>query len=299
MKYLVIANPVAGSGEAKKTLKLLVSALKKRNIFYEIRVTESKGHAARLASDGLRREFTHFISLGGDGTSSEIVSSLRGSEAIAGIIPCGSGNDFPKAAGIPINACDAVENIFSGIPREVDVAFIDDRCFINGFGTGMDGAVAYAFSRGLKYLGSFGYVVGAIIEAFRFRGFFTNINTVLGERFQEKKLLLFGASNGSFQGGKFRLAPNASVFDGFLDIHVIDDMKSLQRLLRIPKVLEGKHEGMDGVKILKIKKLEFETLVDLPAHIDGETFTLCAGKHEIVVGERGIRIIVSRGDESR
>ncbi len=291
MKYLLIANPKAGTKALGPTLEHIRSAFKAKEIICEVRFTQFPGHAAEIAAEGLGEGFTRIISLGGDGTSSEIVSSIHGTEAILGIVPGGSGNDFSKAAGIPLDTQAAVDNIFSGRPRKADVAFVDEKCFINGFGVGMDGAVAHDFAElGLRRFGSFGYVAGAVIEAFRFKGFFSEMDGGVGVA--GGKLLLFGASNGPFQGGKFNLAPGADVFDGYLDIHIISDMSPLGRLFKIQKVLEGRHEGLREVSIVRTKQLRFETFTDLPAHMDGETFTLRSGEHSIRIGEQGVNIIV-------
>ena len=291
MKYLVIANPKAGTKAPGPTLEQIRSAFEAREIICEVRFTEFPGHAAKIAAEGLSEGFTHMISLGGDGTSSQIVSSIHGTDTVLGIVPGGSGNDFSKAAGIPLNTRAAVDNIFSGRTRKADVAFVDEKCFINGFGVGMDGAVAHDFGDlGLRRFGSFGYVVGAVIEAFRFQGFFSEMNGEVGAA--GEKLLLFGASNGPFQGGKFNLAPGADIFDGYLDIHIISDMSPLGRLFKIQKVLKGHHEGLREVSIVRAKQLQFEVFTDLPAHMDGETFLLRSGKHDIRIKEQGVNIIV-------
>lgn len=291
MKYLVIVNPKAGRKAFGPTLEQIRGAFEAKEIIHEVRFTEFPGHAAKVAAEGLREGFTHMISLGGDGTSSEIVSSIHGTEAVLGIVPGGSGNDFSKAAGIPLDTRAAVDNIFSGRTRKADVAFVDEKCFINGFGVGMDGAVAHDFGDlGLRRFGSFGYIVGAVIEAFRFQGFFSKMDGEIGAA--GERLLLFGASNGPFQGGKFNLAPGADIFDGYLDIHMISDMSPLGRLFKIQKVLEGRHEGLREVRIVRAKQLRFETFTDLPAHMDGETFLLRSGKHDIRIGEQGVNIIV-------
>lgn len=294
MKYLLIANPEAGTKTLDTTLERVRRAFEARKIIHEIKLTQFPGHAAEIAAEGLSEGFTHMISLGGDGTSSEIVSSILGTETVFGIIPGGSGNDFSKAAGIPLDTQAALDNVFSGRPKKADVAFVDEKCFINGFGVGMDGAVAHDFGElGLRRFGSFGYVVGAVIEAFRFQGFVSEVDGEVGAAAAAgKKLLLFGASNGPFQGGKFNLAPQADIFDGYLDIHIISDMNPLGRLLKIQKVLEGRHEGLREVSIVRAKQLRFETFTDLPAHMDGETFTLRSGKHSIRIGEQGVNIII-------
>ena len=291
MKYLVIANPKAGKKALDGTLVQVRSAFEAKEIIPEVRLTQFPGHAAKIAAEALREGFTHMISLGGDGTSSQIASSIHGTDAILGIIPGGSGNDFSKAAGIPLDTRAAVDNVFSGRTRKADVAFVDEKCFINGFGVGMDGAVAHDFGElGLRRFGSFGYIVGAVIEAFRFQGFFSEMDGEVGAG--GEKLLLFGASNGPFQGGKFNLAPGADIFDGYLDIHIISDMSPVGRLFKIQKVLKGRHEGLREVSIVRAKRLRFETFTDLPAHMDGETFLLRSGKHDIRIEEQGVNIIV-------
>lgn len=297
MKHLVIVNPVAGRKDAAEAVPFVRRAFETRKVPCEIRFTERPGHAAELAADGLGRGFTRVVSLGGDGTSSEIAGALRGTDAVLGIIPAGSGNDFPKAAGVPLGLPAAVENVFSGESRRADAAFMDGKFFINGFGAGMDGAVARSFGRlGLRRLGSFGYVVGAVIEAFRFGGFELETDGEgSGEFSSEGELLLFGASNGPFQGGRFNLAAGADIFDGRLDVHIIRDMGPVDRLLRIPRVLEGRHEGLSGITMVRTRGLSFRTFGDLPAHMDGETFVLSRGAHRLEVAEGAVGVAVPPG----
>ena len=297
MKYLVIANPAAGRKKAAEVVPVLRDAFEARKFPLEVRFTEAAGHAAELAADGVRRGFTHVVSLGGDGTTSEIVGAVHGSGAVFGIIPAGTGNDFPKAVGVPLDPRDAVECLFSGATRKTDVAFVDGKCFVNGFGVGMDGAVARDFAKlGLRHLGPFGYVVGAVAEAFVFGGFSLATDGEVPPEFPSgERMLLFGASNGPFQGGRFNLAPGADVSDGYLDVHAISDMNPVSRLVRTPRVLNGKHAGMRGVRIFRMKKLGFRTLKNLPAHRDGEIFVLAAGEHRLEIKEKGIEIAVPEG----
>lgn len=297
MKYLVIGNPVAGKKKAAEVIPILRAAFETKKFSLDVRFTDYAGHAAELAADGVRRGFTHVVSLGGDGTTSEIVGAVHDSGVVLGIIPAGTGNDFPKAVGVPLDPRDAVECLFSGASRKADVGFVDGKCFINGFGAGMDGAVARDFTKlHLRCLGPLGYMVGAVAEAFVFRGFLLEVDGDAPSEFPSgEKLLLFGASNGPFQGGKFNLAPGADVSDGYLDVHAISNMNPVARLLRTPKVLKGKHAGMRGVKILRVKKLGFKTLKNLPAHRDGEIFVLAAGEHLLEIKEKGMEVAVPGG----
>lgn len=238
----------------------------------------------------MKQGFTHIVSIGGDGTSSEIVNAVAGENIVFGVIPMGSGNDFPKACGIPLDFTSALENLVDGKIRNVDVGVLGDRLFINGLGIGLDGAVAHRFGT-LKMFGGFlGYLIGAVIEAFKFKGFGASLR--FDDMEESGKYLLCGACNGPFQGGKFKLAPDADVADGLLDLYFIDDMPPLSRLIKIPKVLEGTHSEMPEVTILQVKDADLVIERDLPAHMDGEPINLLKGKYNISVRKHALGVIL-------
>ena len=257
---------------------------------YEIRSTRSRGDAAVLAAKGVEEGFTHIVSVGGDGTSSEVVGAILGTGTIFGVIPLGSGNDFPKACGIPLHFGRALKCIVEGRTEYVDVGSFGGRCFINGLGIGLDGAVAKRFSS-LKMFGGFlGYLFGAVIEAFKFEGF--DASCEFNGKSLSGRYLLCGACNGPFQGGKFQLAPGASVNDGLLDLYFIDDMKPLRRLVKIPKVLEGSHSSMKEVNISRVDKATLHISRNLPAHMDGEPMELEKGTYDIGISKKSLPVIL-------
>lgn len=290
IKYFIIANPKAGSSKLSEVLEKIESSFNESGFEFEVHLTKKRGDAGKFAKKAVDLGFTHIISVGGDGTTSEIAGEIvNNKDVVLGVIPVGSGNDFPKAMGIPLDKYKAINAVLTGKTKSADVAFIGERSFINGLGIGMDGAVAHMFSRLKKYFGLFGYVIGAVYQAFLFSPFRTKI--LINSENKDGKFLLFGASNGPFQGGKFNLAPEASIFDGLLDFHIVGNMNPFERLVKIPDVLKGK-KNINKVDLIKSKKLDFETFIDLPAHIDGETFTLEKGKHKIEILQNGINLIV-------
>lgn len=260
-----------------------------RNIPYEQRLTSGPGEAESIAREALSEGFSHIVAVGGDGTSHEVVNGMLGSSAVFGSVPSGSGNDFPKSAGIPLGAREAVETVFSGRERKVDVGKLGDEYFINGLGIGLDGAVSHRFKKLKRFRGQLGYILGAVQEAFSFEGFDTEIT--IGDWKYSGRLLLAGASNGVYQGGKFRLAPGARVDDGLLDFHIIKDMSALERLVKIPKVLEGTHAGLSEVMLRTGTVMELTLVRGQPAHMDGEPFYIEPGAHRIEVVPGALRIM--------
>jgi diacylglycerol kinase (ATP) len=288
-KFLLIVNPAAGKGRTAGLFDSIKPMLETRGAAFEYMFTSGRGDAEEFAREALSGGFTHIIAVGGDGTSHEVANGILGSTVVFGMIPSGSGNDFPKSAGIPLEPSRAVETILSGRERTIDVGKLGDIHFINGLGIGLDGAVSHRFKTLKRFRGQLGYVLGAVQEAFLFKGFRSEIT--IGDWRYSGTLLLTGASNGVYQGGKFKLAPGAKVDDGLLDFHIIKDMPSLERLVKIPKVLAGTHLSLAEVELRSGPRMEIKISRPLPAHMDGEPFYLAPGAHEIEVVPGALRIM--------
>ena len=74
---------------------------------------------------------------GGDGTISAAASALIGSETTLGILPLGTLNHFARDLGIPTDLGKAAKLIACGNERQVDVAEMNDRIFINNSAIGL------------------------------------------------------------------------------------------------------------------------------------------------------------------
>ena len=288
LNYIFIVNPTAGQGRTNNAFGMIKEVIENKNVHCEFKFTSEAGQATEFAKDAVAEGFTHVISVGGDGTSHEVVNGLIGSSVVFGVVPCGSGNDFPKAASIPLDTMLAIETVFSGRERPFDIGKLGDSYFINGLGIGLDGAVSHRFKK-LKLLrGPLGYLLVSVQEALTFKGFPARVK--IDDWNYEGTLLLAGASNGLYQGG-FKLAPDAKIDDGLLDFHIIKDMSIINRLIKIPKVLEGSHSDLDEVEIKRATNMEITLESKIPAHMDGEPFYLEEGSHKIEIVPSGLRIL--------
>ena len=290
--YLLIVNPTAGRGRTGRLLSSLDSSLKAHGLQYEFRSTHRPGEATKIARSALVEGFKYIVAVGGDGTAHELVNGLIGSSVAFGMIPTGGGNDFPKAAGIPLDFSQAINTLSEKHSRRVDVGLLGNRYFINGLGIGLDGAVSHRYKNMKRLRGELGYLLGAVQEALSFSGF--RVEITIPDWSYKGSALLIGASNGPSQGGDFKLAPEARVDDGFLDIHVISDMTPMRRLIQIPKVRQGKHLSLSEVEIKRAPWMEINLDRLLPAHLDGEPFFLEPGRHRIEVVPGALEVISSR-----
>jgi len=288
-KLFIIVNPKSGGNRGYESFRLLKNVLEGDNINFEYVYTQYPGQASEIAFDVREKSYDAVVSVGGDGTAHQVINGLIGSGNLFGLIPAGSGNDFAKAADIPLDIHSSIKTLINFKSKLIDLGKLDDNYFINGLGIGVDGAISFQFHKLKRYMGQFGYIVGSIIEAITFRGFQAEVD-IDDLKFNDK-LLLTGASNGRFQGGKFQLAPGAVVDDGLLDFHIIEDMPLFSRLNIIPRALDGKHVSYKQVHIHQSKIMNIKLKSEIPAHMDGESFYLKPGNHRIEVVPGKLKII--------
>jgi YegS/Rv2252/BmrU family lipid kinase len=74
---------------------------------------------------------------GGDGTISAAASALVGTKTLLGILPLGTLNHFARDLGVPNDLAEAAKLIASKKSRQVDVAEMNDRIFINNSAIGL------------------------------------------------------------------------------------------------------------------------------------------------------------------
>jgi YegS/Rv2252/BmrU family lipid kinase len=74
---------------------------------------------------------------GGDGTISNAASALIGSQTALGILPLGTLNHFARDLGLPTDIKEAAKLIAAGRKRQVDVAEMNERLFINNSAIGL------------------------------------------------------------------------------------------------------------------------------------------------------------------
>jgi diacylglycerol kinase family enzyme len=74
---------------------------------------------------------------GGDGSISAAASALIGTRTVLGILPLGTLNHFARDLGVPVKLDEAAQLIAKGTERQVDVAEMNGRVFINNSAIGL------------------------------------------------------------------------------------------------------------------------------------------------------------------
>ncbi len=220
IRMLFIINPVSGVRKrGLEDFKAEVDAHLDQSVFMpDYRLSSSPGHAEIIAAEGLEEGVKYFVAVGGDGTINEIGRVLRGTDAVLGIIPAGSGNGLAHHLMIPEKTGDAIEVLNKNKLDRIDTCMADDVFFISIAGMGFDARVARQFAES-KHRGFKTYARIAMKEYFRYKA--RNYKLRLdGEDMKVSAFFISFANSNQF-GYNTRIAPNASLFDGKIDVCVV------------------------------------------------------------------------------
>jgi diacylglycerol kinase (ATP) len=248
----IIANPAAGRGRARRLFPAAHAAFASLGAV-TWRETEGPGDEARLVHEALDAGSRTIVALGGDGTWSKVASAMVAArtDCTLALLAGGTGNDLAWNLGIPATDPRAVARLVeTGATRQIDVGYIDDRCFVNAAGFGFDAAVLEAAAGRTWPSGDALYLACAIERLFGYGG----IDVAVGDVAMQRHLLLVIA-NGSRFGGGFRIAPSADPSDGVLDVVGITDATAARRVHLLAAATRGAHVGMRGVSVTRVSEL--------------------------------------------
>ena len=269
MRYDFILNPAAGTGYAQQAMDKIVKMMREWKADFRIHQTESPGHATSIARELSEQtgDFT-VVSVGGDGTASEVAAGLTGTGAIMGIIPAGTGNDFIKTVKIPKDPVTAMRFMLDRPARSVDTGTINGEFFLNVCGTGFDVTVLEcAEEKKKKYRGLIPYFLG-LIQAIRvYAPSYLHISYDAEET--DGEYLVCSIANGKLIGGGIPICPEADVHDGLLDLIMIQNVPRWKIPFYLPGLMMSKDLQFSITKHVRTRTVTIRGQ-GLKFNIDGE-----------------------------
>ena len=122
--FILIANPISGKGNAKNVAEQGYAALTESGQQGQLVLTSASGDAKRFAHKAIADGTRYIIACGGDGTLHEVVNGIAAvPDVTLGVLPCGRGNDFAAAIGVPLKPEAAIATLLSGTPIHVDLGY--------------------------------------------------------------------------------------------------------------------------------------------------------------------------------
>lgn len=191
---------------------------------------------------------------GGDGSLHTVISALHRRNDLAGtllgLLPLGTGNDFARSVGLPLDPEEAAEVILAGRSTPMDL-LVDEvgEVVVNNVHLGTGAEAAKAGSGWKKKLGKIGYPIGALQTAFKPP--VLRLRVEVDDRVlcdYDEPVLQVAVGNGKTVGGGAPLTPDASPDDGRADVLVWLATTPMARLGYAAALLRGRHPERDDVR---------------------------------------------------
>jgi diacylglycerol kinase (ATP) len=289
----VVFNPRSGKGRGARLVAPVLRAL---GVAVAHGLTTAAGDEARLAVEALGRGYRRIVAVGGDGTWSNVGNAIirSGVDAALGLVPAGTGCDLAKSLGIPARDPERCARIArDGHSRRIDAGRIEDRHFLNVAGFGFDTAVIED-SWTVRWLGGdLLYLYCALRQLRRFPGFPVSM-AVDGEAPERRELLMLVIANARVFGGGFKIAPEADLGDGRLDVVSFANMPLRRRLAIMGRLLRGTHGGAAEVASRRARRIDLRFEAPPAYETDGEWHRAASGALTVEAVPGALRVLVPR-----
>jgi YegS/Rv2252/BmrU family lipid kinase len=264
----LIVNPVAGGGRPARALPGVEAALRARGLEYRFEYTKSLSHARELALEAAGAGEVA-VAFGGDGLIGAVAGALKHSDGVVGVLPGGRGNDLCRVLGIPLKPVAACEVLAAGVVRSLDLGEAGGRTFAGIASCGFDSVVNRIANETTFVRGSpvYAYALLRALPGWKAAGFEVTLDGGETRRFNGYSV---AAANSRQFGGGMRLAPDASLTDGLLDVVIIEDMPKHRFLRLTPTVFTGRHLHYREVDVLRGREVRIGATEPFTLYADGE-----------------------------
>ena len=271
----IIYNPRSAEGRHAGVIRALRAASPPEHVWLE---TTAPQHATTLAREAAKAGATVVVAAGGDGTIHEVVTGLMSVAAherpALGLLPCGTGNDFAFASGIPTDLHLAYQRLQTGTARPVDIGRItlpDGRAeyWANTAGIGFDAKVVKRTKR-LRWIKGQPLYVIATLLTIAFDHEVIEAEIVLDGNAIHARTLMLTLGNGPREGGGFLTTPPSRIDDGQAELLSIGPLSRWRMLGLVPRVLAGTHVNRPEVSLRSFTRLRLRAARPFLIHLDGE-----------------------------
>jgi diacylglycerol kinase (ATP) len=278
-RIVVAINPNASFGATRHVGPAVVTALRARGFDVVPLSAPDFDGLVRVVRAELRTQPDALVVVGGDGMVNLGVNLVATTGVPLGIVPAGTGNDFAAGLGLPVGdpaaASARIADALATGPRVVDAALVDGpsmpepRWFAGVLSAGFDAKVNERANGMRVPKGASRYVIALVAELAGLTSGHYRLE-IDGEVLEVDSPLLSVANNTTIGGG-MKVAPDALLDDGLLDVFIVKPMSRLRFIRLFPKVFSGTHAGLPVVEFRRGRTVTVSA-PDIVGYADGERF---------------------------
>lgn len=267
MKILFIINPKSGKGRDPQDT---INCIKLNFPQAAWALTTGPRHATELAAKAVSQQYESVVAVGGDGTINETAQALVNTPTALGVIPGGSGNGFARELHMPLHLQEAVFCLQKAKTVRCDVGQANGELFLNLAGVGIEAQIAYDFMQYGKTgkRGMWPYFKLGAKDAFTYQP--QEMQLEYDGRRETLRPLSVTFANGTQYGSNFKIAPQASLTDGWLEKVVIKNVHKLKLLAAAPTFFTDDSTHLGVTDTTRVKHVLLRQPGEIIYHLDGE-----------------------------
>jgi len=280
--FFAIVNPAAGGGRCGKLAPRVLARLRAVGVDLEVAQSTRPAEAIELARNAYRKGFRRFLSVGGDGTSFEIVNGIfpeaeTQGRAALGFLPLGTGNSFLRdftTRGVE----HTIEALREGRHRPCDVLLLRHAAgaiyFLNMLNLGFAAEAGEVANRRFKRWGPLGYVLGVFARLARLEHTAFPHRLADASDWDRRACLFLAFGNSKFTGGRMKMAPYADPADGQIEYVRWGPVGRMRLLWTFPRLFTGTHIRHRLASRAAVRQVAFDLPQPVNVIVDGEVMQL-------------------------
>jgi len=300
----VIVNPVAGRFKDPGHWDPVIAGLRERFPTALIRPTTRPGDERLAAFELLSQSVRRLIVAGGDGSVHQVIDALLASSLTAGerptlgFVPLGSGNDFARGLGIPMDPLGALGVLERGREVAVDIGkltFLGETparsvYWMNQSYLGFGARVVHRVARGTRPADQSAYVRSSLRELLHARAHRYSLETD-GQPPESVESVNLLVTNGRYSGSGMLTSPLADPTDGMFDVVLVRPIGRIRLLRGLRRFQAGTHLSLPEVRTWKVRSLLVQTeLRDELVEADGDIVGKLPARYDVLPG--ALRVLV-------
>ena len=265
----VLVNPVRitdTAGLHRSIRRALAAEGWSEPLWLETTVDDAGGRQAALA---VKAQVGVLFVCGGDGTVLAALAALTGSNVALAILPAGTGNVLALNLGLPADMTGCVRVATRGDRRRIDLGQVDGRPFAVACGIGLDALMlGVTPKRAKRHLGWAAYGASVVwhLSEPQFR---VGISLDGAEPISREVHSVLVANVGRFPGG-INLVPEATAFDGLLDVVLIAPRR-LRDWVKLLATVVGRNPKGGRIETFHVRTVTVRSDGARPRELDGDS----------------------------
>jgi diacylglycerol kinase (ATP) len=277
--FSFLVNPASGGGAAPGAVVPVARRLREAGATVDVTYSPGPKAMAGLVDAAVARGDV-VVSVGGDGMLSSLAGAVSAAGGTLAVLPAGRGNDFARMLGLPDPSAGAEAQarvLLEGVVRRVDLVCWTPpgqapRRVAGSVYCGIDARAGEIVDRAHRLPRKLQYPYAAVRAIATYRPARLRVSVDGDARSYDAASVV--VANSAYYGKGMKIAPDAVVDDGLLEVVVIEAASKRALLRSLPKVYDGGHVALPEVTVLRGKRVELAADVrggsPLPVGGDGE-----------------------------